>query len=140
MINLNIPTQVILPRKTRADRKVRLNLNIYRNLNFHTNNQAKHVYLEAIRKLIGDTFIHSPPLYFIYCLYVPSKRKIDSGNVYSIIEKFFLDALVNLKQIPDDNDIYIRHRLFLPAIYAKGQDYCNVRIYSNNPFTIDNKD
>jgi len=66
--------------------------------------------------------------------------RLGRTNGNSIVEKFFLDALVNLKQIPDDNDIYIRHRLFLPAIYCKGQDYCNVRIYSNNPFTIENKD
>jgi hypothetical protein len=140
MISIDLPTSVYLPRKTKADKKISLNLNFYRNLQHFDNNQAKKQYVQAVKKAIYGRSIPKPPLYFIYCLYVPSKRKIDSGNVYSIVEKFFLDALVILKLIPDDNDEYIKHRLFLPAIYAKGQSLCNVRLYERNPFTIEDKD
>lgn len=38
-----------------------------------------------------------------YVLFPASRRRIDLGNPLSITEKFFLDALVELGKIPDDD-------------------------------------
>ena len=76
------------------------------------------------------------PIYLIYQIYVPTKRKIDSSNFYCIIEKFLMDALVQSGKLPDDNDDYIRHRMYLPSIYEKGRDETIVRIFNKMPFEI----
>lgn len=39
--------------------------------------------------------------------YPKTKRKFDIGNVGSVTEKFFLDALVQLKKLPEDNYEYV---------------------------------
>jgi len=139
VIQLKIPTHVYLPRKTMPDKKIRLHQNWYRRANFQVINQAKKAFKTAVAPLLEGNSIMTP-FYMIWLLYVPTKRKSDSSNNYAVLEKFFLDALVQLGYIPDDDDTYYRHRLFLPKIYAKGNDYCEVRIYNNNPFTIENKD
>lgn len=38
-----------------------------------------------------------------YKLFPKSKRRTDLGNVLSIHEKFFLDALVEYERLPDDD-------------------------------------
>ena len=49
--------------------------------------------------------IQSPP-HFHYKIYVANKRT-DGGNVRSIIEKFFLDALVENKILENDTIDFI---------------------------------
>lgn len=57
-------------------------------------------------------------------IYPKTKRKFDVGNIGSITEKFFADALVELGKLPDDN---YEH---LPAVaYTFGNvDKINPRI------------
>ncbi len=43
----------------------------------------------------------------VYQLYWNDKRKRDKMNYYSIIDKFFMDTLVEHKCITDDNDKFV---------------------------------
>ena len=130
VIELSLPTKVSLPRKTKADKVIRLNLNSYRNLHCQVNNQAKKAFQKAVEPLLQGISINTP-IHLKYLLYVPTKRKIDSSNVYCIVEKYFMDSLVNLGYIPDDDDTYIRTRVYYPSIYEKGRSECVVRIYED---------
>ena len=42
-----------------------------------------------------------------YILFPQTKRRTDIGNVLSIHDKFFCDALVEFKRLPDDDYRYI---------------------------------
>lgn len=49
----------------------------------------------------------------VYTLYPKTKHLSDLDNVCSVHAKFFQDALVELKKIPDDNYNYIVSTKFL---------------------------
>ena len=105
-VNFTSPLFVMLPRKTKADKKVYLNLNVYRNLHYISNNQAKEIYCEDMRKqMVGRKFTKKIDITFT--LFKSSNRRVDRANILSIVEKFFCDALVHNGCIPDDNDDYI---------------------------------
>jgi len=105
------PILIEIPRKTKPARKVYLNLNNYRNLNFIVNNQAKHIYSEALQCVLSGLKLKTP-IELHYTYFKGSNRKSDKMNVLSIVDKFFCDSLVNYSCIPDDNDEYIGTQTF----------------------------
>lgn len=52
--------------------------------------------IEKIAKL-------QPPIRITYTVFKGDKRDCDIGNICSVHEKFFEDALVELGKLPDDN-------------------------------------
>ena len=100
------PLFVYLPRKTISDKKFILNLNNYRNTHYQSLNQAKVVYKEFIATqvlLLPEMMLISTHM----TLYPKTQRRTDVPNVISIHEKFFMDALVELGKLPDDD--YYHH-------------------------------
>lgn len=90
----------------------RLNLNQYRNTHYRLLNTCKINYKEIMKKQISK----AKPFKKVLCLYkvyFGSKRCYDVGNVCSIHEKFFEDALVELGKLPDDNTEYIPLVIYL---------------------------
>lgn len=79
-----------------------LNLNQYRNTHFRTLNTVKINYKEAMASQIlnGDNY---NKVICLYTVYPANKRSFDLGNVCCIHQKFFEDALVEFKKLPDDN-------------------------------------
>jgi hypothetical protein len=121
------PTEIIIPRKTKTDKKVSLNINWYRNVHYLTNNTVKKEYnglmLEQLKRIRFNNEID-----LSYQLYRKGKRILDSMNMYSIISKYFQDALVKHGCIKDDNDTIIKQNTFLPTIYNHGSNYCEITI------------
>ena len=93
-----LPDCVYLPRKTKEDKKVMLNMNIYRNLHHSLNNQVKQAF-----EPIETELFKAERIRISYYVYKKSKRKFDTMNVISVVDKFFLDWLVKHEYIPDDN-------------------------------------
>jgi len=87
-------------------KKFYLNLNVYRNSHYQILDQAKKNY----KFLIAKQLIYLTPFKKVNLelnLYPKTKRLTDLDNVLSIHLKFFCDALVYYKKIPDDNYLYI---------------------------------
>ena len=85
-----------------------LNLNQYRNNHFHTNDWLK----KEIKRLVSEQLKNNtdkliPPLTVNYTLFLGNNRKSDLSNWCSVIDKFFLDALVELGYIEDDNTDFV---------------------------------
>jgi hypothetical protein len=79
-----------------------LNLNYYRNTHFRVLNNAKIEYKRLLKDRISELpYFNKISLH--YEVYPNSERKFDLGNIISIHDKFFLDALVELGRIADDN-------------------------------------
>jgi len=106
MIIDNIPLRVHKNKKT----LISLNLNNYRNNHFQVNNSIKKKVHKIIRDLCGriDDKIPCLPLELEYTIYRKDKRRIDLGNIGSIVDKYVSDALVMCGLIPDDNTDYIK--------------------------------
>lgn len=78
-----------------------LNLNNYRNTYFRTLNVAKIKYKQAIVDQIQDKPRYEK-IAIIYRVFKGDNRRFDIGNVLSIHQKFFEDALTECGKIPDD--------------------------------------
>ena len=85
-------------------RRVSLNLNIYRNLHFQVSNSAK---VNFLKKLLFDypeiENIIAERVEISYAILKRNNRSFDTMNIISIADKFFLDALVSVGCIKDDN-------------------------------------
>lgn len=100
--------KIVSPLKIRLsiDRKGKerffiLNLNNYRNTYFRTLNTAKIKYKQAIVDQIQDKPRYEK-IAIIYRVFKGDNRRFDIGNVLSIHQKFFEDALTECGKIPDD--------------------------------------
>lgn len=94
-----LPTSIILERKTKKDRVFQLNLNTYRNTHYQTLSQAKRAFMPIG---IPEGF-KAKKIRLTYHIQKKTKRRFDTGNIFSIVDKFFLDWLVTAGYIPDDN-------------------------------------
>ena len=56
-----------------------------------------------------------PPIQITYTVFKGDRRSCDIGNICSIHQKFFEDALVELGKLPDDN-----HNVIAKTIYQWG--------------------
>lgn len=93
--------------KVSAKRKFILNMNQYRNAHYRVSNKAKIEYKEFIKQQILKRKKKFGKMCIIYTVYQPTRRRFDIGNVCSIHQKFFEDALVELGRLDDDRYNYI---------------------------------
>lgn len=79
-----------------------LNLNQYRNAHFRLLNDSKVRYKLLLKDQI-DKAVPIEKAICVYTVYPGTKRRFDLGNVCSIHQKYFEDALVEYGKLPDDN-------------------------------------
>lgn len=84
-----------------ARKKHILNLNTFRNTHYRVLNNAKISYKETMRSKILKLKDYKK-LLIIYKVFKGDRRRFDIGNILSIHQKFFEDALVELGKLPDD--------------------------------------
>ena len=86
-----------------------LNMNVYRNLHNHVKAEIKRLF-EPIHPGYGyDYFFTAQKIDIIYVVEKKSKRKFDTMNVVSIVDKFFLDWLVDNRFIEDDTCLNVKY-------------------------------
>lgn len=106
-----------------GNKKIKLNLNVYRNLHYQVNNKAKIIFKE---KLLNDypelSLIRSDSIHVNYDIIPNNKQKFDTMNIVSIVDKFFLDALVNIGCIPDDDYTHVSYGYITTSKIVKNKD------------------
>lgn len=118
-------------------KKFILNLNNYRSGHYRVLNKAKIEYKEFMKEQILRHKKKLHKICIIYTVYQPSRRRFDVGNVCSVHQKFFEDALVELGRLEDDKYNYIPMSVFCFG----GVDPDNPRVdievieYNTNFFT-----
>lgn len=120
------PIYIKLPRKRTADKRISLNLNWYRNVHFQVSNEVKRQYLDEIREQIQQIITVKWPVK-LRCKYY-LKRKADVGNIHSVVEKFFLDAMVELHRLPDDGPSYVVGADYEFAGFDQKNPRCEIEI------------
>jgi len=86
-----------------SKRQFILNLNNYRNAYFRTLNSAKVNYKAFMKDIILDQIpVPLDKIAIQYKVFKGDRRRFDIGNVTSIHQKFFEDAIVELGKLPDD--------------------------------------
>ena len=107
-------------------KKYYLNLNSYRNWHYQVNNNVKKAYKAVMLEQLQD--LRLKKIDIEYQLFYGDKRKRDKGNITSVIQKFFLDALVETGCIVDDNDSFVGVETLCEPIYDKGKPRCEITI------------
>ena len=82
-----------------------INVNSYRNWHHRVSNNIKIEYKRQVSPQLKGLNFERVSLRYVY--YKPTARKVDLGNVLSITDKFFSDALVENGCLADDNCYYI---------------------------------
>lgn len=86
-----------------SKKKFILNLNNYRNAYFRVLNTSKQVYKQHITTLIEkEIYYELSKIAIQYKIFKGDERRFDIGNIASIHQKFFEDALVESGHLPDD--------------------------------------
>lgn len=104
-----------------------LNLNVYRNAHYQVTNKAKIAYKESIMSQIRD-LPKFDKISLRLTLFPKTNRKTDIDNICAIHSKFFLDALVELGKLPDDNYDYVDEITFMFGGVDKEQPRVAIQI------------
>jgi len=88
--------------------KFSVNLNDYRAKGacFFIINKVKQMFHESVKEQIDILPNLQYPIRCNYTVYKKDKRKFDVNNVCAVADKFFMDALVEYKKLPDDDYEY----------------------------------
>lgn len=113
-----------------------LNLNNYRNTHYRVLNNCKINYKKYMEKQIKKLPKFNK-IAVVYTAYNGTNRKFDLGNVCSVHEKFFEDALVELGKLPDDNVSRIPLVLYLYGGLDKDSPRVDIEVMDLNRDTID---
>lgn len=101
--NLTLPIYYTLER-VKGNKVMLVGLNNYRNWHHSISNKIKHHYSDIVGEIVGDRkFKKIKVKYIVYARRVGT----DGPNIRSVIEKFFLDGLVNCGAIKDDSIQYV---------------------------------
>ena len=99
-MEITLPIYYTQEYKTKEDRKFLVGLNWYRNAHHSSSNQVKHYYHDLVRSIVGSkTFKKIRVHYDVYA----GRRGTDGHNIRAVIEKFFMDGLVDCGALEDDN-------------------------------------
>ena len=147
MITLEVPTFVMLPKKTKADEKIILNFNTYRNMNRFKLGHVKNAFYyqfkaemdrvwPAFNRMFRSAAYKSitplDPILFklTYTITAANERKFDIANMLSIIDKFACDCLVKDGFMEDDNWAHLTEVVYKFGGLAKERT-CKLEIEIN---------
>ena len=112
MYRFSSPLQIFV-----GKRKFILNLNNYRNTHYRVLNNAKVTYKMYMKKQIEKLPRLQPPIQITYTVFKGDKRNCDIGNICSVHQKFFEDALVPSITLPSQSGLS-RGQILMSAIMS----------------------
>jgi len=127
MIKVILPLYIDIPRKTKKDKRYYLNINGYRNWCYIVNNQIKKKFKNKISSQLIFK-LNKPKIE--YKLFYKDKRNRDKMNIITVIDKFFMDALVESNCFKDDNDKNTGEVIIRNPEIDKENPRCEVTLYN----------
>lgn len=99
---VRVPIHAKISKKQRRP----LNLNVYRNLHHFQLDAQKKDFAANVKDLLRD-YPYAERVWIHYTIFAPSRRRMDTMNVGSVLDKYFCDVLVSEKKIPDDDNKHV---------------------------------
>ena len=105
-IRISMPTHMKATPKSPSSA---LSMNGYRNAHYRVLSNLKKTYFEEVKKQIGSaSSLHDGPV-VVQCKYFAPRGGTDLDNFTVVHEKFFMDSIVKLGYIRDDNcDVVVK--------------------------------
>lgn len=95
-------------------------------MHFILNNQLKQLYKDYMSDKLTGLKFNKPNLE--YKIFYGRAWRHDKLNVWAVISKFFLDALVHYQCIEDDSDDYVWTETFIFWWIDRGNPRCEITI------------
>lgn len=132
MYTIQSPLKIVIG-KTKAGklREFNLNLNTYRNAYFRTLNESKHKY----KMFIVDQLQDKPrfeKIAIMYKVFKGDARRYDIGNIISIHQKYFEDAMVECGKLPDDKASNIPMVLYTDGGIDRDNPRVEIKVFNTN--------
>lgn len=132
MYTIQSPLKIVIG-KTKAGklREFNLNLNAYRNAYFRTLNESKHKY----KMFIVDQLQDKPrfeKIAIMYKVFKGDARRYDIGNIISIHQKYFEDAMVECGKLPDDKASNIPMVLYTDGGIDRDNPRVEIKVFNTN--------
>ena len=111
--------------KSSNSKKYYLSLNNYRNWHYKASNNIKKKFKENVKEQV-KTLRKTGDLKRLsiveveYKMFTPDKTRRDKMNFISVASKFFMDALVDLNVIEDDNDNFVKTEIIHTSEIDRG--------------------
>ena len=102
---ITLPIYYTIKYKTKKDKQILVWLNFYRNAHYMLSNKIKKHYHQLVAEQVKNTKYTQITLK--YKVFI-KRKNTDYHNIRSIVEKFFLDALVENWNIKDDSFDYVK--------------------------------
>lgn len=91
-------------------KKFMLNMNTYRNACYHLLSDAKINFKNQLLLTYPELLkIKAHQLKLSYIIFPHNAGLFDTRNITTVVDKFFLDALVTAGTIPDDNYLIVQY-------------------------------
>lgn len=104
MTTITLPIHYTQTFKTKKSKTFLVGMNWYRNAHFLVTSKVKNDYHDMVSKQLKNlTFDKIRLKYHVYV----GRRNTDGHNIRAVIEKFFLDGLVECGAIKDDSIDYV---------------------------------
>lgn len=101
---VTLPIHYTFTFKTKKPKTILVGMNWYRNAHFLASNKVKAHYHELVdRQLTAKSFRKIRLEYRVFV----GRRNTDGHNIRAVIEKFFLDGMVEGSHIKDDSIDYV---------------------------------
>ncbi len=126
-MKITFPIYYTIHYKTKKDKTILIWLNWFRNAHFHISNKVKHYYHNLTAEKVWNVKLNKIKLK--YKVYI-KRSWTDYHNVRSVIEKFFLDWLVENWNIQDDNEKYVLWDLWCEVFKDKENPRIEIEIMS----------
>lgn len=132
MYTIQSPLKIVIG-KTKAGKlkEFNLNLNAYRNAYFRTLNESKHKY----KMFIVDQLQDKPrfeKIAIMYKVFKGDARRYDIGNIISIHQKYFEDAMVECGKLPDDKASNIPMVLYTDGGIDRDNPRVEIKVFNTN--------
>lgn len=131
MFKISLPVyQTLEATKKKKARVILVGFNWYRNAHHFDKNKIKKHYERLISlKLRGMEYIDGP--YITKYVYYYKNKSSDGGNVVSVMEKFFLDAMQAAKVVKEDNVLHHSSDGFR-CVEDKNNPRIEIQVYVRN--------
>lgn len=128
-MKITLPIYYTIEKKTKKSKTILVALNWYRNAHFQISDKVKKHYHYLTAKEVWDIKFNKIKLK--YKVFI-KRSWTDYHNVRSILEKFFLDWLVENWNIVDDNENYVLWDLWCEVYKDKDNPRIEIEILESS--------
>ena len=132
-LQVSLPIYYTIHRKTKASSTVLVGDNYIRNAHHHVKNTIKQHYHQLVQQQLPPYTLDPATQFSLHMTLYYKSTNSDPSNVYHQMEKYFLDAIQDLKYVVNDTVLNHMGTVTAPAICDKLNPRCIITLDLHDP-------